>query len=244
VTEPLIRRGGTLRPTDWDTVLGTVSVRIIEALRNGNDNVAVLGSGQQTNEAAYALGKLARGGFGTRYYDANTTLCMASAVQAYVQAFGSDAPPPTYDDIPDAETHVIWGRESEDRPSRAVSQDRRQRAGGDDGELIVVDPVESETAADADLHVSPEPGTDLALARAVLAQVVDDGLVDREFIEHHTEGFEAMVGSLPDVDVAAETAGVPVERVSELAAAFDARTLVYWGMGSTRAFRGPEPPAR
>jgi len=34
---------------------------------------------------------------------------MASAVQAYVQAFGSDAPPPTYDDIPDAETHVIRG---------------------------------------------------------------------------------------------------------------------------------------
>jgi len=53
-----------------------------------------------------------------------------------------------------------------------------------------------------------------------------------------------MVGSLPDVDVAAETAGVPVERVSELAAAFDARDLVYWGWGSTRAFRGPEPPAR
>jgi len=69
----------------------------------------VLGSGQQTNEAAYALGKLARGGFGTRYYDANTTLCMASAVTAYHQAFGSDAPPPTYEDIPDAETHVIWG---------------------------------------------------------------------------------------------------------------------------------------
>jgi len=72
----------------------------------------------------------------------------------------------------------------------------------------------------------------------VLAQVVDDGLVDREFIEHHTEGFEAMVGSLPDVDVAAETAGVPVERVSELAAAFDARTLVYWGMGVNQSVQG------
>jgi len=237
VTEPLIRRGGTLRPTDWDTVLGTVSVRIIEALRNGNDNVAVLGSGQQTNEAAYALGKLARGGFGTRYYDANTTLCMASAVQAYVQAFGSDAPPPTYDDIPDAETHVIWG--ANPKIAHPVLYRRiADSAGGDDGELIVVDPVESETAADADLHVSPEPGTDLALARAVLAQVVDDGLVDREFIEHHTEGFEAMVGSLPDVDVAAETAGVPVERVSELAAAFDARTLVYWGMGVNQSVQG------
>jgi assimilatory nitrate reductase catalytic subunit len=237
LTEPLIRRGGTLQPTDWDTVLGTISVRIIEALRNGNDNVAVLGSGQQTNEAAYALGKLARGGFGTRYYDANTTLCMASAVQAYTQAFGSDAPPPTYEDVPDAGTHVIWGA----NPKIAHPVLYRwiaDSAGDDDGELIVVDPVESETAADADLHVRPNPGTDLALARAVLAQVVDDGLVDRAFVERHTEGFEAMVGSLPEVDIAAETAGVPVERVSELAAAFDARTLVYWGMGVNQSVQG------
>ncbi|WP_372913107.1 molybdopterin-dependent oxidoreductase, partial [Salinigranum sp.] len=99
LTEPLIRRGGRLQPTDWDTALGVVTTRLIEALRAGNDNVAVLGSGQQTNEAAYALGKVARGAFGTRYYDANTTLCMASAVTAYYQAFGSDAPPPTYDDV-------------------------------------------------------------------------------------------------------------------------------------------------
>jgi len=237
VTEPLIRRGGTLQPADWDTVLGTVSVRIIEALRKDNDNVAVLGSGQQTNEAAYALGKLARGGFGTRYYDANTTLCMASAVQAYMQAFGSDAPPPTYDDIPDAEVHVLWGANPKIAHPvlyRWIADSARD----DDSDLIVVDPVESETAADADLHVRPEPGTDLALARAVLARAVDDGLVDREFVERHTEGFEAMVGSLPDIDVAAETAGVSVDRVAELAAAFDARTLVYWGMGVNQSVQG------
>ena len=237
LTRPLIRRGGTLQPTDWDTALGTVSVRIIEALRKGNDNVAVLGSGQQTNEAAYALGKLARGGFGTRHYDANTTLCMASAVQAYIQAFGSDAPPPTYEDIPDAQTHVIWGA----NPKIAHPVLYRwiaDSASGADGDLIVVDPVESETAADADLHVRPEPGTDLALARAVLAHVVDAGAVDRRFVEQHTEGFEAMVGSLPDIDVAAETAGVSTERIAELAAAFDARTIAYWGMGVNQSVQG------
>jgi len=237
LTEPLIRRGGTLQPTDWDTALGTVSVRIIEALRKGNDDVAVLGSGQQTNEASYALGKLARGGFGTRHYDANTTLCMASAVQAYMQAFGSDAPPPTYEDIPEARTHVIWGA----NPKIAHPVLYRwiaESASAAAGKLIVVDPVESETAADADLHVRPEPGTDLALARAVLAQVVDSGAVDRRFVEQHTEGFEAMVGSLPEIDVAAETAGVSVERVGELAAAFDARTIAYWGMGVNQSVQG------
>jgi len=203
----------------------------------------VLGSGQQTNEAAYALGKLARGGFGTRYYDANTTLCMASAVTAYYQAFGSDAPPPTYEDIPDAETHVIWGA------NPAVAHPVMYRwiadsASDDDSELIVVDPVESETVDDADLHAQVDPGTDLAFARAVLAQTVADDAVDREFVAEATTGFEATVDSLPSVREAAETAGVSVETVERVAEAMTDSALVYWGWASTRACRGPRPRGR
>jgi assimilatory nitrate reductase catalytic subunit len=237
LTEPLVRRGGTLQPTTWDTALGIVTTRFIEALTRDGGNIAVLGSGQQTNEAAYALGKLARGGFGTPYYDANTTLCMASAVTAYFQAFGSDAPPPTYDDIPRADTHVVWGA----NPAAAHPVLYRWIANSaqhDGGRLIVVDPVESETAADADLHIQPEPGTDLALARAVLARVIETDGVDEAFVEAHTEGFSKMVDSLPDAETAASTAGVPIERVDDIADAVDERTLVYWGMGVNQSVQG------
>ncbi|WP_411967878.1 assimilatory nitrate reductase NasA [Haloferax sp. YSSS75] len=237
LTEPLLRRGGTLQPTDWDTALGVVAARLIEALRTSNDNVAVLGSGQQTNEAAYALGKVARGGFGTRHYDANTTLCMASAVTAYYQAFGSDAPPPTYEDIPKADTHLVWGA------NPAVAHPVMHRwitdsSCDDDGRLVVVDPVETETARAADVHVQPEPGTDLALARAVLASVVEDGSVDTTFVESHTEGFEAMAESLPDVETGAATAGVSVEQVETIASTLDASTILYWGMGVNQSVQG------
>ena len=236
LTQPLIRKNGELLPTSWDTALGAVGRRIAEALDVDPNAVAVLGSGQQTNEAAYALGKLARGGFGTRYYDANTTLCMASAVTAYYQAFGSDAPPPTYDDIPEASTHVIWGA------NPAVAHPVMYRwitsSADDGGELIVVDPVESETVEDADFHVQPEPGTDLAFARAVLAKVLDSGGVDREFLEGHTTGFDSLCDSLPGVAAAADAAGVPVEAVERVASAFDERTLLYWGMGVNQSVQG------
>ncbi len=237
LTRPLIREDGTLIPTSWENAIGTVVSRIESALAKRRDGVAVLGSGQQTNEAAYALGKLARGGFGTRYYDANTTLCMASAVTAYYQAFGSDAPPPTYEDIPDADTHVVWGA------NPAVAHPVMYRwiadsAADDDGELIVVDPVESETVDDADLHVRLDPGTDLAFARAVLARVVADGDVDREFVSAATTGFEETVDSLPSVETAAETAGVPIATVERVAAALTKRTLVYWGMGVNQSVQG------
>ena len=237
LTRPLVREDGTLVPTSWETAIGTVVSRFEDALAESSDGVAVLGSGQQTNEAAYALGKLARGGLGTRYYDANTTLCMASAVTAYYQSFGSDAPPPTYEDIPEARTHVVWGA------NPAVAHPVMYRwiadsAGDDDGELIVVDPVESETVDDADLHVQVEPGTDLAFARAVLARVVDEGLVDREFVAEATTGFEATVESLPSVEEAAETAGVAVETVGRVADALTEPTLLYWGMGVNQSVQG------
>jgi assimilatory nitrate reductase catalytic subunit len=162
---------------------------------------------------------------------------MASAVTAYSQAFGSDAPPPTYDDIPQAQTHLVWGA----NPAVAHPVLHRWITDSVDdeaGRLVVVDPVETETARAADVHVQPEPGTDLALARAVLAAVVEAGDVDTAFVEAHTAGFEETVDSLPSVEAAAATADVSVERVETLAAMLDAPTLVYWGMGVNQSVQG------
>ena len=239
LTRPLIRKGDELVPTSWDTALGVVVNRFEDALETSPNGIAVLGSGQQTNEAAYVLGKLARGGFGTRFYDANTTLCMASAVTAYYQAFGSDAPPPTYDDIPGAKTHLIWGA----NPTVAHPVMYRwisDSASDDDSQLIVVDPIESETADDADHHIQLEPGTDLAFARAVLAQLVESDAVDRAFIEEATMGYDELVETLPSVETAAETAGVDRETVEAVADAFADPTLVYWGMGVNQSVQGTD----
>ena len=237
ITEPLIRRGGELKPATWDTALGLVTARFIEALGNNDGDIAVLGSGQQTNEAAYALGKLARGGFGTPYYDSNTTLCMASAVSAYFNSFGSDAPPPTYADIPEAETHLIWGA----NPATAhpvVYRWITKSVADEDGQLLVVDPVETATAADADTHIQPNAGTDLALARAVLTAIIDSGDVDTGFVEAHTAGYEELMGSLPELETAADTAGVAVDTVNAVADALTNQTLLYWGMGVNQSVQG------
>ncbi len=239
LTRPLIRKDGELLPTSWENALQAAAAGLSEALDSSSDAVAVMGSGQQTNEAAYALGKLARGGFGTQYYDANTTLCMASAVTAYYDAFGSDAPPTTYDDIPEAQTHLVWGA----NPAVAhpvMFQWIRMSAGDDDSELIVVDPVRSETAETADYHIAPDPGGDLTLARAVLSLLVESGEIDEAFIEEYTEGFDGVLADLPDPAVAADRAGVTIDDIERLADAFDLPTLVYWGMGVNQSVNGTD----
>ena len=235
LTRPLVRENGELRQTSWSDALSRAGDAISDAMADDPDEVAVLGSGQQTNEAAYALGKLARGGIGTRHYDANTTLCMASAVTAYYRAFGSDAPPPTYDDIPEAETHLVWGA------NPAVAHPvmfRWIRQSADDGDLVVVDPVETKTAGVADDHVAIDPGGDLALAQAILGHLVETDRVDEAFVEEHTEGFDRVVDELPPVEEAASEAGVTLDEVEKLASLLDAPTLVYWGMGVNQSVRG------
>jgi assimilatory nitrate reductase catalytic subunit len=235
LTRPLVRENGELVRTNWNDALSRVLTQLVTAATRDPDSVAVLGSGQQTNEAAYALGKVARGALGTRLYDANTTLCMASAVTAYYDAFGSDAPPPTYDDIPDAETHVVWGA------NPAVAHPVMFRWIADsaaDGELVVVDPVRTETADVADTHIQPTPGGDYALARAVLARCLDTDRVDEAFVADHTTGFDELVDDLPSVEAAASDAGVSIEVVDDLAASLSTPTLVYWGMGINQSVRG------
>jgi assimilatory nitrate reductase catalytic subunit len=237
LTRPLVRRDGDLMKTTWDTALFEARRGLAAAMEDDPDGMAVLGSGQQTNEAAYALGKLARGGIGTRYYDANTTLCMASAVAAYYDAFGSDAPPPTYDDIPEATGHVVWGA------NPAVAHPVMWRWITDsaaDGDLIVVDPVRTRTAEAADHHVAVDPGGDLALARAVLAHVVETGRVDEAFVADATTGFDDLCASLPDPAVAADRAGVSTDDVEHVAATLDADTLIYWGMGVNQSVQGTD----
>jgi len=237
LNRPMVRRNGELVSTTWDVALSEA----LQAFRRADDDgeVAVLGSGQQTNEAAYALGKVARGGFGTPYYDANTTLCMASAVTAYYQAFGSDAPPCTYEDIEDADAHVIWGA----NPATAhpvMFRWIRMAAGDDDADIVVVDPVETGTAKDADEHVAPDPGQDLALARAVLARLVETDRIDEAFVAEATEGFDDLRASLPASEEAAAEAGVDEETIELLADAFDGRALCYWGMGVNQHVQGTE----
>ncbi|MFD1565159.1 assimilatory nitrate reductase NasA [Haloarchaeobius amylolyticus] len=237
LTHPLVREDGDLVATTWERALERAADGLGTALEGGSDSVAVLGSGQQTTEAAYALGKLARGGVGTRYYDANTTLCMASAVTAYYDAFGSDAPPPTYDDIPEADTHLVWGA----NPAVAhpvLFRWIRQSAAEDGSRLIVVDPVRSETAVTADHHVPLEFGGDLALARAVLARVLETDRVDEAFVAAATTGFETLRADLPDAADAAERAGVSMADVERLADALAGSTLLYWGMGINQSVNG------
>src|SRR5216683_6399227 len=77
------------KPVSWDTALDTMVQKFRGVQdKHGRDAVGVISTGQLVTEEFYTLGKLVQLGFGTRNYDGNTTLCMASAVAGYKRSFG------------------------------------------------------------------------------------------------------------------------------------------------------------
>ena len=84
--------------------------------------------------------------------------------------------------------------------------------------LVVIDPVRTRTAARADEHIAPLPGTDAALALALMHVVVRDGAHDEAFMRDHTEGWPAFrerIEAYPP-ERAAELCDLPVETIEAL----------------------------
>ncbi|MBO4255852.1 molybdopterin oxidoreductase family protein [Streptomyces griseorubiginosus] len=190
LTSPLVRSGGTLVPATWDEALD----RIAEGLRRtrteyGPDAVGVFGGGGLTNEKAYTLGKFARVVLGTSQIDYNGRFCMSSAAAAGTKAFGLDRGLPfPLEDIPKTGCVILVGSNLAETMPPSLRFFTELKENG--GTLIVVDPRRTRTAEQADLHLAPRPGTDLALALGLLHLVVAEGRVDEEYVERRTVGWE------------------------------------------------------
>ncbi len=88
--------------------------------------------------------------------------------------------------------------------------------------VVVIDPVRTRTAAAADWHFQPIPGTDAALALGMMRVIVDEGLYDQAYIEQYTLGFDVLRERLQDypVERVARLTGIPAEEIARLARAY------------------------
>jgi len=194
LTTPLVRarKGAQLVPARWSAALDLAAERIARIQAEyGRDAVAVFGGGGLTNEKAYALGKFARVALGTRNIDYNGRFCMSSAAAAGIRAFGVDRGLPfPMADLAEADVILLVGANPAETMPPFMRYLAEQRARG--GRLIVIDPRLTPTATSADLHLQTTPGTDLAVANALLHVVVTEGLTDAAYVATRTTGFEAV----------------------------------------------------
>ena len=144
------------------------------------------------------------------------TFCDSGASTAYVMTVG---PTPGMD--PESLAHsrfiILWACNLLSTNAHLwpfIDQAKKRGA-----KLVVIDPVKTGTTAMADLHLRPRPGTDAALALAMIHVIIREGLVDRDYVDRHTIGFDelsAHVAQYTPEFAAAET-GIDAEVIRALA---------------------------
>ncbi|MDB4985967.1 MAG: molybdopterin oxidoreductase [Myxococcaceae bacterium] len=216
LTCPRIRRDGGLVEASWDEAMDLIVSKSHELCeRFTPSSIGFYTSGQLFLEEYYTLGMIGKAGLGTPHMDGNTRLCTATSAAALKESFGSDGQPGAYEDIDvtDCILHVGHNIASTDTVLWMRVLDRRR--GANPPKLIVIDPRATPTAKEADLHLAPRLGTNVALLNGLLQRLIERGYVDRGFIEAHTIGFERLceVVTKYTPEYVATITGVPAEKL-------------------------------
>lgn len=147
------------------------------------------------------------------------TICGSTATAGVAAALGTSfgvVP----EDVALSRFVVLWGTNTAVTNQHLWPHVRRARERG--ATLVVVDPVRTRTAAAADWHVAPLPGTDAALAFAMAHVILAEGLDDADYVERHTTGADvlrARAAAWPPERAAAVT-GVAADEITRLARAY------------------------
>jgi anaerobic selenocysteine-containing dehydrogenase len=139
--------------------------------------------------------------------------------------------------VKDAACIVVWGA----NPHASAPHAHDHWLPEAPGRIVVVDPIRTPTAAQADIHLQPFPGSDAALAFALLHVIHRDGLIDESFVARHVEGWdelEPVIGAC-DLDRLAGETGVPVPLIEEVGRLYARGPSLLWlGQGLQRQTTG------
>lgn len=220
LTRPLVREGGALVETDWDTAMARVAGRARALLdERGPSSIGFYTTGQLFLEEYYTLGLIAHGGIGTNHVDGNTRLCTATAAAALKQSFGCDGQPGSYTDIDHADVIALYGHNVAETQSVLWSRILDRLAGPQPPAILCVDPRRTPVAAAATVHLAPRPGTNVMLMNALLRELIQHDWVDHDYVDAHTVGFDELARMVEPCTVAhaAAVCGVTAADLREAA---------------------------
>lgn len=188
------------KEVSWQSVTDVIAQEIHQAKAEfGPDSVAMYVSGQLLTEDYYVANKLMKGYVGSANIDTNSRLCMSSAVAAHVRAFGEDVVPVNYDDIDKTELLIICGANTAWTHPVLFRRVQQARENNPNLKLVVIDPRETVTAQQADLHLPIKNDGDVSLFNGLLKFLIEQQCIDSEYINSHTDGFDALAEEVSDL---------------------------------------------
>ena len=200
LTSPLRRTAdGGFEEIDWDTAIAEVAERLASVRdEHGGESIFYYGGGGQGNHLGGAYATALLRALDSRYR--SSALAQEKMGEGYVDThmYGGH----TRGDFEHSEVAVFVGKnpwQSQSFPRSRVTL--REIARDPSRSMIVLDPVRTETAALADFHLRVRPGTDAWCLAALLGTLVQEDLIDRDFLERHANGADAVIAALRDLPV-------------------------------------------
>lgn len=241
VLHPLRRVGskgsGQFERIGWNEALDELCARVRATLaRSGGEAILPVSYGGSN-------GFLSQGGVDARFFERLGasrllhTVCAAPSGAAAQGLYGRMCGV-ALDDFEHARLIVLWGVNPKATGIHLLPPIQRARRAG--AQLVVIDPLRTELARRADLHLAPLPGTDLPLALAVAHRLAERGQLAREFLAAHASGVDEFLQRAAEwpLERAAETCGLEpaaIERFATLyAAASPALIRCGWGLERNR----------
>ncbi len=243
LTQPLQRVGekgkGEFRPIAWDDALNEVADAFRRATsRHGAESVWPYHSGGTMGVVQrWGIDRL-RHAFG--YSRQKSTICVTPAESGWRAGVGKlTGPDPR--EMAEADLIVVWGGNPVSTQVNAMTHiaKARKRRGA---KLVVVDVYRTPTVEAADIGLVLRPGTDGALALAMMHVLLQEGLVDRDYLARYTDfdaGVEAHLADKTPQWASAIT-GLPVEEILAFARLYGRteRSFLRLGFGFTRSRNG------
>tara|TARA_A100001015_G_scaffold321621_1_gene453498 strand:+ start:435 stop:3197 length:2763 start_codon:yes stop_codon:yes gene_type:complete len=259
ITKPLIRKEGVkkdprerinpldpsshFREASWEEALDLAAKRLVK-IRDEvpGKPLAGFGCAKGSNEEAYLFQKLIRTGFNNNNVDHCTRMCHASSVAALMEAIGTGAVTAPVSEVKNADVAIVIGaRPTQNHPVAATFIKNAIKRGL---KLIIMDPRKQDLSKLAEKHLQFKPGTDVALLNAMLNVIIDEGLVDRQYIEKHTEGYNQLVNHVKDFtpEEMEPICGIKSNEIRETARLFaNAKSaMIFWGMGISQHIHGTD----
>ncbi len=243
LTHPLLRTGpkgsGQFSPISWDEALDRIADRFTaDTARHGSESVWPF-------YFAGTMGLVQRDGINRlrhvmRYSRQKLTICTSLPDVGWRAGIGASRGIDARE-LAKSDLIVVWGGNPVSTQVNAMTHIARARKARG-AKLVVIDPYKTPTAAVADLHLALRPGTDAALACAVMHVAFRDGYADWAYMRKYTDCPDALQAHLRhrDPEWASLVTGLPVETIESFAALYGRtqRSFIRCGYGFTRSRNG------
>ena len=263
LTQPLIRKAGVpkdpaalqhlnrntadwsdvFREASWEEAL-SLAAGGFRGLRDGygRKSLAGFGSAKGSNEEAYLFQKLVRTGFGSNNVDHCTRLCHASSVAALLEGVGSAAVSNQVNDVAHSDLiFVIGSNPSGNHPVAATWMKNAAQKGA---RIVLADPRVTDIGRHAWRTLQFKADTDVAMLNALIHTVIEEGLVDQDFIDRRASNYEALRENVKaySPEAMAPVCGIPAGTLREVARAFAKAkaAMILWGMGISQHVHGTD----